>query len=457
MTGRRRSGGSHHTSGGSPTTHHGGGNSGTTTAPRHHGGGGSGVGTHLDGIDTMASRLDATRGRVQGVAGTLSGVNVGPQSMGVVGSGFTGAAQAHLRVAEQHMARTTEAVEQAHRGTRGTAQAYRDTDAANAAALNSIDTTSTPPTTHASATTTTTTPSGSTTTTSTPSAPPTTNGGPGGGGPPPPPPPPPGGGGAPPNNLGHAAGPGELDPQYPRHVINTAPTSTDQQIRDIAQAKGYDPDQHIPKTQTPTDRLSHDDRVEVADVRNGIPVNPGEVMTKVVKPELADALLRNETSYVDADTGKTSRIDPDQLGGSVARGSDTAQYDRPGDFREKLGLDDGGAGWSPVKAGAGEAYQLRFPAPDKAGALDVSFGSTNPVDAADMQAIGGSSQLRAWNPPFLGTGYTDGGHTGSGMPEWMLNRDNYNNRTEMWEVRADGTEHLVGVNLPGRGWFDLRP
>lgn len=452
MTGRRRSGGSHHTSGGSPTTHHGGSNGGTTTAPRHHGGGGSGVGTHLDGIDTMASRLDATRGRVQGVAGTLSGVNVGPQSMGIVGSGFTGAAQAHLRVAEQHMARTTEAVEQAHRGTRGTAQAYRDTDAANAAALSSIDTTSTPPTTHASATTT--TPSGSGTTTTTPSAPPTTPG-PGAGGPPPPPPP--GGGGSPPNNLGHTAGPSELDPQYPRHVIDTNPTPTDQQIKDLAQAKGYDPNQHLPKTQTPTASMTHDDRVEVADVRNGIPVNPGEVMTKVVKPELADALLRNQTSWTDADTGATRNIDPNELGGSVARGSDTAKYDTPQQFREKLGLDDGGAGWSPVKSGANEAYQLRFPAPGDPGALDTSFGSTNHADAVDMQAIGGSAKLRDWDPPFLGTGYTDGGHTGSGLPEWELVRGAYGDRIEMWELRADGTEHLVGVNLPGRGWFDLRP
>jgi hypothetical protein len=139
----------------------------------------------------------------------------------------------------------------------------------------------------------------------------------------------------------------------------------------------------------------------------------------------------------------------------VARGQDTAQYDTPGQYREKLGLDDQGAGWSPVQAGANEAYQLRFPAPG-GDALDPSFGSTNQHDADDMQAIAGNREARNWRPPFLGTGYTDGGASGSGAPEWMLREDNYNGRIELWEVRADGTEGLAGVNLPGRGWFDVR-
>ncbi|HEU5110737.1 MAG TPA: hypothetical protein VFT95_19530, partial [Micromonosporaceae bacterium] len=284
----------------------------------------------------MAGRLRATRGRVSGVASTVNGVNVGPQSMGIVGSGFTGAARSHVRHAQEQVARAGQAVEQAEAGTRGTAEAYRGNEATSAAALATIDTSSRPPTT------------------STPPAAPST----------PAPPPPPGGGGPPRNNLGNTADSGELTPQFPRHALDTATTSTEQQIRDIAAAKGYDPDAHIPKTQTPTATLSHDDRVEVADVRNGFQVAPGEVMTKVVKPELADAMLRNQTTFTDPDTGSTRDLRADELGGSVARGSDTAQYDRPVQFREKLGLDDAGAGWSPIKAGATEAYQLRFAASD---------------------------------------------------------------------------------------------
>jgi uncharacterized protein YukE len=459
MTGRTRT--HHEPATTHQTTHH------TTThephtegtSPHRTSGGGNGLGVHVDAIETMAGRLESTRGRIEGVGSTVRSVNVGPQSMGVIGSGFTGAAEAHVRTAEEHLRRTTDAVEQAQRGTKGTAQAYRDTDAASAASLAAIDSDATPPTPKAPAGGT--TPAGTTATATPPSAPPASHAGssspPGGGGPPPPSSPPPGGGGPPKNTLGHTATTDELAPQYPRHVIDTSPTPTDQQIKDIAAAKGYDPDQHLPKTQTPTASMSHDDRVEVADVRNGIQVAPGEVMTKVVKPELADALLRNQTSWTDADTGVTRNINPDELGGSVARGSDTAKYGYPQDFREKLGLDDGGAGWSPVKSGATEAYQLRFPAADDTSAFDPSFGSTNHADAVDMQTIGGSSKLRAWDPPFLGTAYTDGGHTGFGLPEWELARDNYHDRIEMWQIGADGREHLVGVNLPGRGWFDLRP
>jgi hypothetical protein len=144
MTGRRRSsGGSHHSTSGS---HHTTRRDSPDGAPdRRRSGGGDGVGLNADSIDTMAGRLDATRSRVDGVGDTVRGVNVGPQSMGIVGSAFTGAAQQHLRTAEQHVTRTSRAVEQAQRGTRGTVQAYRDTDTTNAANLSAIDTTTKPP------------------------------------------------------------------------------------------------------------------------------------------------------------------------------------------------------------------------------------------------------------------------------------------------------------------------
>lgn len=153
MTGRRRGGGSHHSTGSStPTRRHGnepGGDSSGDTGHRT----GSGVGANLDAIDTMAGRLDATRSRVDGVGTTVRGVNVGPQSMGIIGSTFTGAAQSHLRTAEQHVERTTRAVDQAQRGTRGTTQAYRDTDSGNATNLAKIDTTTKPPSTNPQGTT----------------------------------------------------------------------------------------------------------------------------------------------------------------------------------------------------------------------------------------------------------------------------------------------------------------
>lgn len=451
----------------------------TTRRPDSTGGGpgGDGVNVSTDGIDTMAGRLGNTGGRVDAVGTTLDGINVGPQSMGIIGSGFTGAAQSHVSTARQHVTRTRSAVQNAQDGTTATADTYRTTDTNNATNLGGIDTETDVPTARGGDTTT--TPSSTTGDTGGTSDPPSTNdtggtnngnnnggnnngsntgnnnGGDDDGPNNPPPNNPPGDDDPPPPNDGPPSDDpptnrptnDELAPQYPRESFDTATTSTDDQVRQIAQDRGYDPDQHLALTQTPTAQLDHDQRVEVAEVRNAIPVQPGEIMTKVIKPEIAESMLRNDSS---------SGHDPSALGGSVARGQDTAQYDTPAQYREKLGLDDRGEGWSPVQAGASEAYQLRFPAPDSTTALDPSFGSTNQRDADDMQAIAGNQEARNWKPPFLGTGYTDGGSSGSGAPEWMLDRQAYGDRIEMWTVREDGTEGLVGVNLPGRGWFDVR-
>ena len=469
MTPRTR----HHSTGSSGSTHTDTGGSTTDTSTRRpDGGSGGGTGkvdVNPDHLDSMASRLSNTGGRVDAVGTTLSGINVGSQSMGIVGGSFTGAAQTHVQTAREHVTRTREAVQNAQNGTKGTADSYRQRDADNASSLSSIDPSTDPPKPKGASGGSTTAPSNFTTPSGT-STPPSTGGGgsstptggstppgsggghngggPGGPGGPPPPNPP---SGPPPNSRGNTATPDELAPQYPRDRYDTATTSVDDQVKQIAQDKGYDADQHLPLTQTPTDRLSHDQRVEVADVRNEIRPQSGEIMTKVVKPDMAEAYLGNASTY----DGKP--FNSDELGGSVARGQDTAQYGTPSANRVKLGLDDGGAGWTPIKAGATEAYELRFPAPDDPTKMDPSFGSTNQVDADDMHAIAGNQTARNWNPPFLGTGYTDGGSSGSGTPEWMLNRQDYGDRVEMWIVREDGTESLAGVNLPGRGWFDTRP
>lgn len=157
----------------------------------------------------MAGRLDGTRTKVEGVGTMLKGVNVGPQSMGIVGGSFTGAAQSHIRAAETQAGKATTAVENAQRGTRTTAQSYRDTEAANAANLTKAgDGTTPPPKTNDPSTT---TPSSSTPSGGDTSKPPSTsggdgnppNGGGGGGGKPPGG----GGGGNPPDDPGDGSNP----------------------------------------------------------------------------------------------------------------------------------------------------------------------------------------------------------------------------------------------------------
>jgi hypothetical protein len=152
MTPRRR-----HNTGGS-SSHH---DTDTPDPTRRPSGGtdGDGVDVDTDGIDSMAGRLDNTGGRVDAVGTTVGDINVGPQSMGVVGSGFTGATQTHLQSARQQVVRTRQAVQNAQAGTSATARNYRDTDTTNAQNLGGIDTSTDVPTARGGSTT---TPSGAT-------------------------------------------------------------------------------------------------------------------------------------------------------------------------------------------------------------------------------------------------------------------------------------------------------
>jgi hypothetical protein len=397
------------------------------------GGGGGGFQLHTESLGTMEGHIGRTRDKVDVVGQRVASTNFGTQTMGVLGTGMTGTLNDTLGTAKEHVTRAGKAVEDAGTQTKTVRHGYEttETNASDALRGTSKDV----------------------------AAPPVKGGGGGDGSgkppgsPPPSSPPPPsgGGGGDLTNNQGNHATNDELRPQYPRDSMQTRPTSTDQQIRDTAARLGYNPDEHMAKTVTPTADLSAADRAEVVAVRNELKANPGEIMTKVVKPEMGQAILRNDTGYVDTDTGKNAPLNPEEVRGSVARGSDTAAYGTPQEYRDSLALDDQGEGWSPVKAKADEAWQLRFPASDRAGSMDISYGGTTADSADDMQRMSGSPTRREWNPPFVGTGYT-----GGGVPEWLAAPQNYRDRAEMYHVRADGTEHLAGVYLGGRGWFDVR-
>ncbi len=109
------------------------------------------------------------------------------------------------------------------------------------------------------------------------------------------------------------------------------------------------------------------------------------------------------------------------------------------ELRDGLALDDGGAGWTPVPPGASEAYQLRFPAPHGMQA-DPTLGAVGDQGLADRIAgMAGHSPGRAWDEPFLGTGYT-----GGGVPEWDAKPTGFPHHAEIWRMNADGTEEAVG-------------
>jgi hypothetical protein len=124
---------------------------GPDTPTRPLGGGGDATTVNLNALDTMTTRLDATGGKVDAVGTTIGNVNVGPQSMGIVGGNFTGAAQSHLKTARDHVTRTRKAVDDARAGTTATATTYRQREEINKVNLEKSygDTTTVPNTANA--------------------------------------------------------------------------------------------------------------------------------------------------------------------------------------------------------------------------------------------------------------------------------------------------------------------
>ncbi|MDF4254590.1 hypothetical protein [Streptomyces sp. WMMB303] len=53
--------------------------------------------------------------------------------------------------------------------------------------------------------------------------------------------------------------------------------------------------------------------------------------------------------------------------------------------------------------------------------------------------MAGQSPGRAWDDPFLGTGYT-----GGGVPGWDAKPTGFPHHAEIWRMHADGTEEAVG-------------
>ncbi|WP_037607341.1 hypothetical protein [Streptacidiphilus rugosus] len=229
--------------------------------------------------------------------------------------------------------------------------------------------------------------------------------------------------------VGAAEGEAE---QYGNSALRDGP-GYQQEIDDQVGARGLDRAEHDRLRLSRTNELTESQAREVVEVRDSIKLGEGRMVTKVVKPEVAEAYLENATKL-----GKYP-FNPGEFRGSIARGSDTADLRSMDDLRDGLALDDGGAGWTPVPAGASEAYQLRFPAPHGLHA-DPTLGAVGDQALADRVAgMAGQTPGRAWDDPFLGTGYT-----GGGVPEWEAATTGFPHHAEIWRMHADGTEEAVG-------------
>ncbi|HEV2777934.1 MAG TPA: hypothetical protein VGX25_00900 [Actinophytocola sp.] len=456
MTGRRRhSGGSHHSPSTSHTPHRRqDGGDGGDPSRRTGGQGGGGISGNLDAIDTMAGRLDATRAKVEGVGTMVRSINVGPQSMGIVGSGFTGAAQAHLQTAQQHVARTTRAVEQAQAGTRGTAAAYRNTDATNAANLARIDTTTRPPTVNSTSGTT--SPAG-TTSSGTLTAPPTTHGGPpggpGSGGPPGgggTPPTPPGGGTGGPGGHGTPGGPPQHRESWRDTIKRNFTREEYHRLQKALHKMAQDPSE--PGRVAGSGALTPKERELVARAQKLVTVEADTPMRKVIPP---------------GDVAKYLSGRYDSIGGFVSRAQDGGHLSTPDDIVRGNRLDYYN---SPFGPGMSEVHVIEFPATDPGryqtplGApqdLHTNLPENSPavrratddmMDAAEAAGLDPSTYQRYiadW--PYSGIGVTADGDIG--IPERrMTDRMPIPDGSVMYKYDASGVATPVATYHKGLGW-----
>jgi RHS repeat-associated protein len=104
-------------------------------------GGGSGqkLGLTPSSLDNAASKLDHTSQQLHGVAQGIGGINVGPQSFGLIGQGFAGNTSQHLHKTQNLTAHAADNVGHAATATKHTAEDYRNTEEHNSQVFGSIN------------------------------------------------------------------------------------------------------------------------------------------------------------------------------------------------------------------------------------------------------------------------------------------------------------------------------
>ncbi|SDM60615.1 hypothetical protein SAMN04488074_12412 [Lentzea albidocapillata subsp. violacea] len=235
-----------------------------------------------------------------------------------------------------------------------------------------------------------------------------------------------------------------------------------------------DRDRYVELSQKLSTELSADEAQHVADVRNQIKVDTGDIVTKALNQGALSTYLPDQPHA----PGSQKETWQNQMGGSIARGQDVVDVNTPQGLRDGLALDDKGKGWTPIPEGAPNAMQLRYEVTDQnAGAHNVPFGGPkkdtpdftqpgpypadqyqSPQEKAhyeasqqQMAAAGGAAKPYDGYDPFTGTGSTMGG-----MPEWRVDGGTpLPDRAEIWQVNADGTEKLHAVYDRKFGWTKL--
>ncbi|BBY48930.1 hypothetical protein MARA_23980 [Mycolicibacterium arabiense] len=211
-------------------------------------------------------------------------------------------------------------------------------------------------------------------------------------------------------------------------------------VADALERHGVSRSDFVDLVNTPTERLTPDQRDLINAVRDDLPAPTRDtVMQKVLPPGYFDAagdfVQSRAEDYI---MENNPRVAPDRVGGSVTFADDTAHLSTPEQIHDGLRLDYSDTHFAPHDPGT---HLIRFHAdPDSLGFYEVPRNS-------DM---GGDGSYDGWDDPFTGNGFTKSGD--DVIPEYTAKDMTMREGAEMWEVLDDGTQRLVAV-LKGGAWI----
>ncbi|QUQ67930.1 hypothetical protein [Kutzneria sp. CA-103260] len=174
-----------------------------------------------------------------------------------------------------------------------------------------------------------------------------------------------------------------------------------------------------------TANVSHEEAMKWRGIREGIPLDAGTSVQKVLSPATADNYLKN----VHIKGG----FQADQAQGCFARMSDAQSMKTPADYREGLRLDYDD---HTFPAGLDSVHVLRthVDAPEN---YSVPFGGPTATGRSNIEGT------KDWSDPFTGNGFT--GSNAHLVPEWERAPGPLSDGDQIFRVGRDGSEQLVAT------------
>jgi hypothetical protein len=212
-------------------------------------------------------------------------------------------------------------------------------------------------------------------------------------------------------------------------------------VADALERHGVSRSDFVDLVNTPTERLTPDQRDLINAVRDDLPAPTRDtVMQKVLPPGFFDAagdfVQSRADDYIMENNTRTVL---DRVGGSVTLADDTSHLTTPHAIHDGLRLDYSDTHFAPHDPGT---HLVRFQADEV-----VPFSYDVPRNS-DMG--GTSDRYDTWADPFTGNGFTKSGD--DVIPEYFAQDVTMREGAEMWEVLDDGTQRLVAV-LKDKHWI----